>query len=123
MPRFPWNPRRPIPRFLPSGKARHDRNLYSQRLGYRECSDPGELADLLTESVVRPHDPLDRAAVICNLLGEVCAAVEWLHGPELTLDDAAGREVASLRQLIAAGQDHQRRMTTLAVGAALGGRR
>jgi hypothetical protein len=84
---------------------------------------PGELVDLLIESVVRPHDPLDRAAVICNLLGELCAAVEWLHDPELTLDDADGREVASLRQLIAAGQDHRRRMTTLAVEAALEGRR
>ena len=84
---------------------------------------PGELADLLDESVVLTQDPFVRAAVICNLLGEVCAAVEWLHGPEPTLDDAAGREVASLRQLIAAGKDHQRRMTTLAMGPALGGRR
>lgn len=84
---------------------------------------PGELADLLDESVVLTQGPLDRAAVICDLLGELCAAVEWLHGPEPAPNDAAGREVASLRQLIAASQDHQRRMTTLAVGPALGGRR
>ena len=84
---------------------------------------PGELADLLIESMLRPHDPPDRAAVICNLLGELCAAVEWLHGPEYTLDDTAVREVASLRQLLAAGQDHRRRMSTPAVGPALGGRR
>ena len=82
-----------------------------------------ELVDLLTASLLRPPDFLDRAAAIVNLLGELCAAVEWLHGPELTVDDAAGREVASLRQLVAAGQDHQRRMTIEAVAAAVGGRR
>ena len=82
-----------------------------------------ELVDLLTASLVRPHDFLDRALVIVNVLGELCAAVEWLHGPELTVDDAAGREMASLRQLVAAGRDHQRRMTAQAVAAAVGGRR
>jgi hypothetical protein len=83
----------------------------------------GELVDLLVESVVLPKGPVDRAAVVGNILSELCAAVEWLHGPELTLD-AAGRELASLRQLVAAGQDHQRRMKTLGpVGAPVGGRR
>ena len=82
-----------------------------------------ELVDLLIEPIVRPPDSLDRAAVIVTLLGELCAAVEWLHGPGATLEDAAGREVASLRQLVAAGQDHQRRMTIEAVVAAVGGRR
>ena len=84
---------------------------------------PDELVDLLIESVVRPNDPLDGAAVICDLLSEMCAAVEWLHGPELTLDHGAGREAASLRQRIAAGQDNRRRMTTLTMRAALGDRR
>lgn len=82
----------------------------------------GELSDLLVESVVLPQNPIDRAAMIGNILGEMCAAIEWLHGTEQTLDDAAGRELASLRQLIAAGHDHQRRMKSLdAVGAAVGG--
>ena len=81
-----------------------------------------ELIDLLDESVLLPQDPHDRATVICNLLSELCAAIEWLHGPEYTLDDAAGRELASLRRLVAEGQDHQRRMKSLdAVGTAVGG--
>jgi hypothetical protein len=83
----------------------------------------GELIDLLIESVVLPQDPVARAAVVCDLLGEMCAAVEWLHGPELTIDGAADGEVASLRQLLAAGRDHHQRMRTLgAVGARVGGR-
>ena len=73
----------------------------------------GELVDLLIESVVLPQDPVARAAVICNLLSEMCAAVEWLHGPELSIDGMAGGEVASLRQLLAAGRDHHQRMKTL----------
>ena len=82
---------------------------------------PGELIDSLIESVVLPHNPLVRSVAICNLLGEVCTAVEWLYGTETT-DDAAGQEVASLRQLVAAAQDHQRRMETFgADGAANGG--
>ena len=74
---------------------------------------PGELIDLLIESVVLPYDPFARAASICNLLHEVCAAVEWLHDTETMLDDAPGVEVASLRQLVAAAQDHRRRMKIL----------
>ena len=83
---------------------------------------PGELIDSLIESVVLPHNPLARAIVICDLLREMCAAVEWLQGTETTPDDAVGRELASLRQLVAAAQDHQRRMETFgADGAANGG--
>jgi hypothetical protein len=84
----------------------------------------GELTDLLAESVGLQHDPVVRDVVIGNLLDELYAAVEWPHGPEQALDDAAGQELASPRQLIAAGQDHQRRMKSLAaIGAAVGGRR
>jgi hypothetical protein len=84
---------------------------------------PDELIDSLIESVVLPHNPLARAVLICNLLREMCAAVVWLHGTEMTRDDAA-HEVASLRQSVAAAQDHQRQMETFgADGAANGGHR
>jgi hypothetical protein len=82
-----------------------------------------ELTDLLIDSVVLPRDPLARAAVIGNILGELCAAIERLLGADLTPAHVAGRGVASLRQLVAAGQDHQQRMKTLGpVVAAAGGR-
>ena len=84
----------------------------------------GELIDSLIESVVLPHNPLVRAVLICDLLREMCAAVEWLHGIETTPDDAVGQEVASLLQLVAAAQDHQRRMETFGADwAANGGQR
>lgn len=69
----------------------------------------GELIDSLIESVVFPHGPLVRAAAICDLLGNVSDAVEWLHDTETALD-APSAEATSLRQLMAAAQDHQRRM-------------
>lgn len=82
----------------------------------------GELIDLLVESAVLPQDPVDRAAVIGNLLVELWAAIERLHGLEQT-HGAAGRELASLWQLVAAGEDHQRRMKSLrTLGATVGGR-
>jgi hypothetical protein len=75
---------------------------------------PGKLIDSLIEAVVLPTDALARSAVVCELLNEVCDAVEWLHEsatpPE---DDAASHEVASLRQLLTAAQDHQLRMRAL----------
>jgi hypothetical protein len=78
---------------------------------------PDELIDSLIESVVLPHNPLARAVLICNLLREMCAAVVWLHGTEMTRDDAA-HEVASLRQSVAAAQDHQRQMETFGADGA-----
>ena len=82
----------------------------------------GELIDSLIEAVVLPPDALARAARVCTLVDELCAAVEWLHGSE-TVSDAAGIELSSLRQLVVAAQDHQRRMRTSfgADGAANGG--
>ena len=84
---------------------------------------PGELIDSLIESVVLPYDPFARAASICNLISELCAAVEWLYATETTLDDVPGVEVASLRQLVAAAQDHQRRMRILGADGTVGGER
>ena len=70
----------------------------------------GDLIDSLTEAVVRPPDAVARSARVCNLVNEMCAAVEWLHGT--TLSDAAGIELSSLRQLVVAAHHHQRRMRT-----------
>ena len=72
----------------------------------------GELIDSLIEAVVLPPDALVRAARVCTLVDELCAALEWLHGSETTLSCTAGIELSSLRQLVAAAQDHQRRMRT-----------
>lgn len=83
----------------------------------------GELIDSLIEAVVLPPDALARAARVCNVVDELCAAVEWLHGSETTLSDAAGIELFSIRQLVVAAHDHQLRMRTSfgADGAVNGG--
>ena len=77
----------------------------------------GELIDSLIEAVVIPTDPLARSAVICELLNEVRDAVDWLHGAETLPDDPVAAENLSLRQLVGAAQDHQRRMRALCVDA------
>ena len=72
---------------------------------------PGELIDSLIEAVVLPTDAFARSAVICDLLNELCDAVDWLHGSAtLPPDDSTAEESASLRQLMVAAQDHQLRM-------------
>lgn len=83
----------------------------------------GELVDLLVESVVLPQDPVARAAVVCSLVDEMRAAVEWLHGPEAAREEAAGRELASLRDLVAAAEDHHLRMKSPGSMGTAGGRR
>ena len=75
---------------------------------------PGELIDSLIEAVVLPTDALTRSAVVCELLNELCDAVEWLHcSATPTQADAASQELASLRQMLTAAQDHQLRMRAL----------
>ena len=70
-----------------------------------------KVLDLLPEMVVLTTDPADRAELISGLLGELCAAIEWLHQPEVaTCHEAYSREVASLRRLMAGAYAHQRRM-------------
>jgi hypothetical protein len=74
---------------------------------------PGELVDALIEVVVRPRDSHARSCVVCSLVQEICASVEWLHFSD---DDASHRqedateELVSLRQVAAAAQDHRSRM-------------
>ena len=71
---------------------------------------PGRLIDSLIEAVVLPADALARSEVVCELLNELCDAVDWLHGAETVQDDSVAQETASLRQVVVAGQDHRRRM-------------
>lgn len=74
----------------------------------------GELIDSLIEAVVLPTDALARSAVVCELLNELCNAVEWLHeSATLPRDDAPSQELAGLRQLLTAAQGHQLRMRAL----------
>ena len=82
---------------------------------------PGSLIDSLIESVVLPYDPLARSAVICDLVSELCAAVERLHGDETTIVDPVNPEVVSLRQLMVAAEDHQRPMKTFSADWAANG--
>jgi hypothetical protein len=83
----------------------------------------GELIDLLIEAVVLAGGPRARSAVVCDLLDELCNAVDWLHGTAPP-DNLSAAEAASLRQLLVAAQDHQLRMRKLGSQAlAYGGRR
>jgi hypothetical protein len=78
----------------------------------------GELIDGLIEAVVLPRDPRARSAVICNLVHEMCVAVEWLPAGDAELDGAVDDELLSLRQLGLAAQDHHDRMCALGAHAA-----
>jgi hypothetical protein len=51
--------------------------------------------------------------VICGLVREMCAAVEWLYGSDLAADQDTVDELISFRGLAAAAQDHHRRMSAL----------
>jgi hypothetical protein len=74
----------------------------------------GELIDSLIEAVVLPADALARSAVACDLLNELCDAVEWLHDSATqSPDHATLAELASLRSLLLAAHDHQLRMAAL----------
>jgi hypothetical protein len=77
----------------------------------------GELVDSLIEAVVLANDPLTRSAVVCELLNELCDAVDWLHGTATLPDASITEETVSLRQLVVAAQDHQKRMGALCSGA------
>ena len=78
---------------------------------------PAELLDALVEAVVFSPDPQVRSAIICSLVREMCAAVEWLHGGDTTFDAAANVELASIGRLAAAARDHHWRMSLLGAGA------
>ena len=77
-----------------------------------------ELVDAVVEAVVFASGPQARAAVLQRLVGEMCAAVDWLHGQESAPDEAIERELVSVAQLAAAALDHDRRMTDLCEGRA-----
>jgi hypothetical protein len=73
----------------------------------------GELIDALIEAVVLPPDGRARAAVISCVVQEMCAAVQWLHSPDISLGggEATEDELAGLRQLATAAREHQHCLT------------
>jgi hypothetical protein len=73
----------------------------------------GEFIDAFIEAVILPRDRCSRSAVICGLVREMCAAVEWLYGSDLDSDQDIVDELISFRGLAAAAQDHHRRMSVL----------
>ena len=77
----------------------------------------GELVDSLIEAVVLPTDPVARSAVICDLISELCDAVDWMHAGATLPDECVEEETASLRQLLVAAHDHQHRMRALCMDA------
>jgi hypothetical protein len=75
-----------------------------------------DLIDGIAEAVASPPDPHARSAAICSLVREIYETMEWLHGT-----DVQHEELASLRQVVAAAQGHQQRMSALRdVTASLG---
>ena len=73
----------------------------------------GELVDLLLEAVVRPPDASVRAAVVSQVVQELCMAVAWLHGTSAIGEDAAvDEELMSLHRVAVAAREHQQRMRT-----------
>lgn len=77
----------------------------STRAAYARLS--GHLSDALSEAVVLPPDPCARSAVICSLVEEMRASLEWRQGPL--------EELMSIQQLVNAAHEHQVRMTALAL--------
>ena len=76
-----------------------------------QVSVAGTLIDALLEAVVLPPDGRTRAAVICSVVQEMCAAVEWLSSPDLSPDGQPTEdELAGLRDIAAAARDHRDRM-------------
>ena len=71
----------------------------------------GGLLDALMEVVVKARGPAARAALIADLVQEMCATVEWLHryGPEL--DDARADELIGTTRLSEVAQEHRQRMS------------
>ena len=71
----------------------------------------GELLDAFIEVVIHARGPMARAAVIAELVQEMCATVEWLHRSGTELEDPQAKELTSITRLSRAAQDHQRRMS------------
>ena len=71
----------------------------------------GELLDAFIEMVVHARGPAARAAVISELVREMCATVEWLHLGGSECDDSQVDELTSITRLSRAAQDHQRQMS------------
>lgn len=76
----------------------------------------GELLDALIEAVVFPPNPQARSGLICSLVQEICATVEWRHEGDAPLDRASHEELAGIRRLVDAAHEHHRRMAAFGSG-------
>ena len=70
-----------------------------------------EQLDALVQAMGLPRDARTRAAIICGLVHEMCAAVEARHGSDDSRGDVTDDELLSIRQLASAAQDHRLRMS------------
>lgn len=70
----------------------------------------GELLDAIIEAVVRAGDPAARAAVVNELVHEMCATLEWLHDSDPELGGSPAEELLSIARLSRAARDHQQQM-------------
>lgn len=64
----------------------------------------------MIEAVVLPPDARARSAVICRLVHELCATVEWLQRSHTGSRQATEAEMISIRRLASAAQDYRLRM-------------
>ncbi len=71
-----------------------------------------ELLDGIIETVILAAGPAERAAIIANLIYEICAAVRWRPGRDTFGGRARSDELISILQLSEAADDHRRRMST-----------
>ncbi len=72
-----------------------------------------EVLDAITEAVVMPEDPADRAHVVAGLVEEIEGAIAWRLERE---DDSHGEE-ASLRRVVDEASGHETRMKEDVSGA------
>ncbi len=67
---------------------------------------PAEIVDAITGSIVLRTSAAARADVICSLVEEMYASVEWMHQSQ-----GPGHELHGLRDALLAVREHRRRLT------------
>ena len=92
------------------------------RTTYPHTTVSGDLLDALVEAVVLPPDPRARSAVTWRLIREMCETVEWLHERNKGSGRATDEELASIRQLARAADEHRLRMAAFGSDHAGAGR-
>ena len=86
-------------------------NLKNAPASHTSVALPGELIDAITDAVVWTPDPITRAGVICSLIHEMYETTGWAKGSHPSCP-----ELASLRQVLKAAEEHQQRMHSATSG-------